>query len=183
MGYFNKAYYGPWITSGDDVQYRIENDGYHTIVYFQGSVSRRDWIDNFDFFVVPYRGATWLAHRGFIRKYKSVSDEIMDKVKDCKSISFVGYSQGAALALLAHEDFTYRFGIQPESYVYGCPRVLWFFNPGRFDGLHIINHCRDIVGRIPFAIMGFRHANKVVYHGKRGFPGIEYHLFGSYDGL
>lgn len=185
MSNFNSCQHGPWITSGDDVQYKIEY-GIDTKVYFQCTSSRKDWIDNLDFFITPYRGCKWLAHRGFVRKYKSVSDEIMSAVEGCKSVVFIGYSQGAALALLAHEDYLYRFHKQARTICYACPRVVSWLSRGifdRFSGLEIINHCRDLVGHVPPVLFGFRHVVRPTVFGECGSLSHKYHYQEVYKDL
>ena len=63
----------------------------------------------------PYRDMNdkWYAHRGFLRVWKAMKDEIERKVvailatnAEIDTIKCVGYSHGAALSLLATEDIS-----------------------------------------------------------------------------
>lgn len=181
---FLECLVGPWATKGDDVQYKIDLDKRHATVYFQFTESVKDWLDNFDAKIVPYRGANWKAHKGFIRKYKSIADELMATLSQYESVTFVGYSQGAALAILAHEDYFYRFGKYPVTYAFACPRVVSWQSGNiwsRWAFCNIINHRRDLVGHVPLVIMGYRHPVKVSYFGNAGIPSHKFHFPQVYE--
>ena len=184
LEYYIECNKGRWETHGDDVQYRIMRIGDITEVYFQCTVSKRDWLDNFDVLIVPYRGARWLAHRGFVRKYKSIADELMVRLADAQQVYFIGFSQGAALSVLAHEDYVYRYGKKPTTYAFGCPRVMSWASigvRGRFEGCHIYNHRRDIVGRVPFVCLGYKHVRPVAYLGNSGLWSHLFHYPVEYE--
>ena len=86
---FQSLQEGPWITSGIDVQYRIECIDNVAHLYFQCTSSDSDWKHNFDFMVKPYKNMkeTWFAHRGFVALWHSVRDEILAKLKDFPTVS------------------------------------------------------------------------------------------------
>jgi hypothetical protein len=175
---FQKCLAAPYVTIGDDFQYFY--DGERTI-YFQCSSSDADWRKNLDFFpipVKPYKGCTWYAHRGFVKVWKSVRDTILPIVKEIYSNGFVprivGYSHGAAIAALAHEDiiFNIELGKQedifindveqnhfyPETLVFGCPRVVWLSKSvaWRFDSIDNYQVIGDMVTHMPPKLFGYR---------------------------
>jgi len=118
---FERSLNGPWVTSGIDIQYRID----HSVLYLQCSNGKSDWKLNFDFPVVPYKRMKekFFVHRGFVKAWKSVRDEIMARVDEFEVI--VAYSHGADIGILAHEDFRYVRGFQPETHLYGASKILF----------------------------------------------------------
>jgi len=169
-----------WITEPKtDTQYAIEKIEDMLTIKFQGSVSKLDWFYNFLFLplflVKPYHHMPklYFVHRGFLKKYKAVRTEIQKAVYENleMKIRILGYSQGAALALLAHEDIRFTFGIQSETTVFGCPRVFSLFGykmlNDRLSGVTRIENGNDIVTRLPFAILFFRHYGKRIHIGKK----------------
>lgn len=142
-----------WKTIGSDVQYKLIDK----TLYFQQSNSNSDWKYNFSFPAIPYKNMEELffVHRGFKKLWKEIRDEINKLDFD----TIVGYSHGGALATLAHEDYLFRKGVQPKTYVFGCPRILWFPFKGireRFSNITYIKNPLDIVTKIPPAIFGYR---------------------------
>lgn len=158
---FNNCLTGPWKTSGLDVQYKIDDEGR---LFFLCTSRKEDWKYNFDFFpapAAPYKDMpfSWFAHGGFIALWKSVSDEILHAFAGGLPTLIAGYSQGAAIATLAHEAFYFETGLFPRTLAFASPRVIWA-SPGldkRFEGLHNIYVKGDIVHHVPFALLGFHH--------------------------
>lgn len=158
---FDRVTHGPWTTSGDNVQYRIERDGTGKMwMFFQCSKGWSDWIANFQFGKILYKDMAipMRVHRGFARLWHSVRDEIMDKLaKEVASgashLSIVGYSQGAALATLAHEDVGFQLpGLTCVTIGFGTPRVIWMPSKEikqRFTGYTRANCRGDIVSMVP----------------------------------
>jgi len=158
---FDACNRGPWITTGYDVQYKLIDK----TLYFQCSNGKNDWRANFDAAVVPYKDMKdeFLVHRGFLRSWQSVRDEIA--ALDFNTI--VGYSQGAAFALLAHEDCAFKKGYQPVTIVFGCPRVFLHMSKevkSRFSS--VVRHTSkgDIVTMVP---PGFQHVGDELVLDKR----------------
>ena len=178
---FKKATHGPWITSGLDVQYRIEMEGVHASLFFQQTVSKSDWMLNFA--TVPYKDMAkkWSAHTGFVKLYKSVADEIADRLAVLKPESLLvsGFSQGAALATLAHEDMGFRFpDLDVETVVFGSPRVLWFPTPGiakRWLSLTRYYTMGDPVTGLPPWAMGYAHVGQGIAIGPFCWPPMTGH--------
>jgi triacylglycerol lipase len=204
---FEKTDSGPWVTSGRDVQYRIERSGNNLFLCFQRTVSKGDWGYNFkflpDIFGVifgslanlfpkhPYKRmpVLWFAHRGFVLLWQSVRDEVIAAVSKhfdtgATSIVVLGYSQGAALATLAHEDIRISIPHLPLlTYAFASPRVLWL--PAkkireRFSNLSHYSVRGDIVTMVPFVWMGFRHVGTGVKIGPPAFPSARHHYPDQY---
>lgn len=165
---WNWAVSGPWIERDEDTEYKYNMEDGVFYLTFQGSGSEIDWKQNFDFWAKPYRNMEipWMAHRGFIQKWKVVEDEILSIIKSNKitKIRVTGFSQGASLATLAHESFWYHF---PElrkeihSIVFGSPRVIWFWNrykiKERWENLLRVTMPWDLVTDVPFTWTGYLH--------------------------
>lgn len=156
LEYFNNCNKGPWITSGDDTQYKVQ-DG---ILYFQPSKSKADWKNNLFFPAVPYSDMEdkFLVHAGFKNVWKKIRHEI-EKLEFTK---IVGYSHGAALALFAHEDFLFRNKYQPVTYVFGSPRVFFLPNAktkARFSAVINIQSKGDMVTMVP---PGYSHVGHII---------------------
>jgi len=139
---------GPWETAGIDVQYRIK-DG---VLTFQQTVSKSDWLFNFQFWITPYKDMPrkWYAHRGFVALYKSVRDILRPQYKAITEVR--GFSQGAALAQLAIEDIYFTTKKTPLGFCFGCPKVFLNLpeeNKRAFDNTYLINTLGDIVSMVP----------------------------------
>jgi len=159
---------GPWRTVGDDVQYRVATHDDRAVFYFQCTNSYSDWANNFRSWVRPYRGAEWYAHAGYVAMYKSAREWLLDEavryIGLVVKIEVVGYSQGAAIATMFHEDLWYNHLPNEGTYTFGGPRVVWL--PGRklrarFDGLTRFVRRGDIVTMVPPWTWGFRHVGAV----------------------
>ena len=159
---FETTIKGPWKTTGLDVQYRVVKQGKHAFLYLQGSVSLSDWKLNFDFWVEPYKDmpSPWKAHRGFVKAWKSARDEIFQAVGNPDILTISGYSHGGALAIIAHEDFTFHGLSFVTSYAFGSPRVVWKPSKtiaSRFNMLTRVRTRGDLVTKVPPWIIGYRH--------------------------
>lgn len=161
---FNVCTAGHWITAGLNVQYKVVD----RILYFQCSHGEEDWKHNFQFAVDVYKDGyiPFRAHRGFVKMWQSIRHEIEHLDFD----TIVGYSQGSALALFAHENFLHRKGYEPMTYTFGMPRVVWMpkkILETRFTKLVRVCNPNDIVTHVPPAIIGYRHVGvKLLLEGK-----------------
>lgn len=165
--------------SGD---YALQVEGDTLYLLFQKSRGRTDWINNFRFGARPYKRMTeeWRAHRGFLRVWKAMRDEVEQKVTETlktakiKKITVVGYSHGAALAVLATEDMAYLYSglYAVTGYGFGGPRVLWGVVPEgvkkRLENFTLVRNVPDIVTHVPPAILGYRHIGKKEKVGRLG---------------
>lgn len=167
---------GPWIMGDLKTQwaYAVIDGTLH--IKFQGSVESEDWKDNFDFLVKPYRDMKdrWFAHRGFLKRWKAVQNDVIEVVKENGGLPIIvsGFSQGAAIAVLCYEDIKFQLpGREVRCKVFGCPRVAgWCMGQtvvNRFKDVERVEVDRDIVPKIPPFIFGFRHVgSRVKVEGK-----------------
>lgn len=160
---------GPWIEGKGDTEYKFQIKDRTLHITFKGSTSKTDWKQNFSFWIKPYKQmpVKWFAHSGFVRKWKGIEDEIdsiLNKYKHLP-VKLYGFSQGGAVAQLAHEFVRFRYpNRQVETISYGSPRVVWFWNQwkleNRFKGLTLIQNRRDIVPNLPPWLFGYKHIGK-----------------------
>lgn len=152
-------------------------------IFFEHSNGIVDWRNNFDFPAKPYREMEnkWYVHRGFLRVWKSAREYLTKQILNQKvrKITIVGYSHGAALALLCHEFCVFhRADIANNIYGYGfgCPRVVFGYLRRqireRFHHFYVIRNCRDIVTHVPPALFGFRHVGNMIHIGKKAKYGM-----------
>lgn len=188
MSVFNYCLHKPWVTVGDDVQYKVVNEPDRVILALQGSSSISDWKANFDFWITPYKNmpVKWYAHRGFVKKWKSARQQIFDAViplLGSKQFIITGYSHGADLTILGHEDFMFN-NYEPESFAYAPSRVLWLPKKiirKRFAKLHCIRAGGDIFTHLPPALAGYRRVGTDERIGpRRLFLSIDYHYADYY---
>ncbi len=162
--------------SGD---FALESIGEHLYIYLECSDGVMDWKNNLDFVAVPYKDMSegWQAHGGFVRVWRSVKDyverEILDK--KYKKITIVGYSHGAALAVLCHEfAYFHRPDIRGNIYGYGfgCPRVIWGKVKReiaeRWRNFTVVRNVDDMVTHLPPKILGFTHVGRMLKIGGAG---------------
>jgi triacylglycerol lipase len=213
---FDKAHRGPWTKGSRDLDFRTELDlaSKTALLIFQGSKSRQDWLNNFRFFLKIVRPTEaykdmpvrWKAHRGLLQPYKESSQQIDFGIPSwVEHLTIVGFSQGAAYATFAHEDFWYRRSIdspyrlpgkadQPRiktisTYAFGGPRVFGRRAvkalAKRLAGLVRVYVSGDIVTRVPPWLFSFRHAGVPIRLGRRRLlPGVRYHFHSAYrEGL
>lgn len=164
----------------NDGDFAIERYGGTLYVYLQCSDGKEDWKNNLDFPVAPYRrmGRTvWFAHRGFLRVWKSVEPYLARLILDpgVRRIVTVGYSHGAALAVLCHEYvYFHRPDLRTtmEGYGFGCPRVIWGPRPRtlteRWRRFTVIRNLDDLVTHLPPALFGYFHVGTRLEIGKHG---------------
>lgn len=163
--------------------HHVENGGdYYVLmaggvlyIFLQWTHGKEDWKNNFDFPAKPYKDMpkAWRAHRGFVRVWKSIEPYIEKDVKnpEVKSIVVVGYSHGAALAVLAHE---YVWFSRPDirekciSLAFEAPRVFCGVRvpaelKERWSNLYVFRVANDIVTHVPPALFGYKHVGNFVH--------------------
>ena len=166
--------------------------GAELFIWFEHSHGIQDWISNLQFGAIPYREMSpeWKCHAGFLRVWKSLKPYITELIADpsIKAVRIVGYSHGAALAVLCHEYIWYH---RPDlranlfGYGFGCPRVLFGCVPPelaiRWDHFFVIRNIDDIVTHLPPRSLGFCHVGNLVTIGKVGkYSPIDAHRPESY---
>ena len=168
-----------------DVQCFLRINKDELTITFRGSDSKKDWQTDAKFWktTVPYGNysSKIRVHAGFIGAYKSpdIRLEIQNYVNvfNIQKIYITGHSYGAALAVLCAVDLQYNFPKKDyEVIVFGCPRVgnnafKQSYNLRIFKTLRVENKC-DIVTKVPFAFLGYRHVGARLKIGgpKVGLP-------------
>ena len=161
-----------------EASFFYEKRGNVLYIFFEHSNGIVDWRNNFDFPAKAYseRGNKWYVHRGFLRVWNSAKEYLQPEIfgSDVKGMVIVGYSHGAALALLCHEFCVLN---RPDiadnifSYGFGCPRVVFGCLRRniceRFKHFYVIRNCRDIVTHVPPILFGFRHVGNIIHIGKK----------------
>ena len=178
---FNRCLNASYTHTAENGDYAIEVGGNTLYILFEWSDGAEDWKNNFDFPAIPYKhmAETWFCHRGFLRVWKAMRDEVEKRVAEILAqhpeitdFKIVGYSHGGAMALLATEDMVYLYGekINVSGYGFGAPRVLWGYVPkavkNRLQHFYVIRNNKDIVTHVPPALFGFRHVSEVVKIGQ-----------------
>ena len=176
----------------EDGSFFVKRENDRVTVFFEKSNGREDWRNNFAFSARPYRDMKepWLCHRGFMKVFRAILPYLEEIFFDesVKSYCFVGYSHGAALALLAEEYLLFH---RPElmgsveGYGFGCPRVIAGHIPKslkeRLARFTVIRNFDDIVTHLPPRIFGYSHVTKPWVIGRRGrYSMLEAHFDTSY---
>lgn len=152
------AYEIKYDTIGDSVNFKFIRNDDTLYIYFQGSNSITDWVENFMFTQKVYK--EFRVHKGFYRAYSQVRDLMLDVIYNgnYKNIIVVGYSHGGALCQLAHEDIVYHFPqLNVHSYAFESPRCLKVSKKyrERWKNLTVIRNGCDIVTHCPPKIFGY----------------------------
>lgn len=178
----SRCLYAEYLTVENSGSFAIEREGDSLYVFFEKSDGGEDWENNFDFAATEARREcvrkceSWYVHGGFLRVWRSVLPYIEGALLDLsvRRIITVGYSHGAALALLCHEFIWYnRPDIRSDisGYGFGCPRVIWGRVPmenERWHSFYRIKNIDDIVTHLPPKAFGFRHVGNGISIGARG---------------
>lgn len=174
---FDRCLSAPYIHVGEGADYYTERIGSTLYIYLESSNGEEDWKNNLDFPTRAYcRGkeCPFRAHRGFLRVWEALIPVLAPLIADesVRKVVTVGFSHGAALAVLCHEYVWYRradLRASQEGYGFGCPRVLWGACPvERWERFTVIRNLDDLVTHLPPAILGFRHVGKMIEIGTRG---------------
>lgn len=179
LSLFDACLAADYTGSEGGVDFAFSRIGGHLYIFFQHSNGAVDWWSNLDFPARAHTGACgeFYAHRGFLSAFEIAKKRIAPALRDpaVSRITLVGYSHGAALALLATE---YAFCTRPdlsgavEGFGFGCPRVIW----GRageeseraFARFTVVRNVDDIVTHLPPSFFGYRHVGRLLEIGARG---------------
>ena len=176
---FNKCLLAKYNTVPDTKgDYKTIKSGTKLFLLLECSNQREDWKHNFDFPAKPYHDMSkkWKAHRGFVKVWKSIVPYIEKAVADptITQIITIGYSHGAALAVLAQEyiwfnrpdirDNCYAFAFEPPRVFCGwkIPKEL----KPRWENLYIFRNGNDIVTHAPPALFLFKHVGTLIRIGQ-----------------
>ena len=183
----------------NDASFYCEQKGDTLYIYFEKSNGKTDWKNNFKFAAKsvvsvkkPYKNMcdTWKAHGGFSGVWKIIEPYLQPYICDLgiNKIVIVGYSHGAAIAVLCYEYCKFNrpdISDNIEGYGFGCPRVVWGFMrksvKERFCGFLVIQNGKDLVTHLPPALFGYRHVGNILKIGRnKGYKPIESHYPDKY---
>ena len=174
--------------AGSYATVRVEDTLY---VFFEKSNGAEDWANNLSYHAVS-RGRfdeVWYCHEGFLTVFNSVLPYVEPYVADetVRSIVSVGYSHGAALALLFHEQvYQMRDDIRETcfSFGFGCPRVVFGTvkdEGARWRNFYMIRNEGDAVTHLPPRVLGYRHVGNLIRIGQVDkYGSIEAHKAENY---
>ncbi len=148
-------------------------------IYFEPSNGTRDWLHNLTFHAVPYHDMQppWECHAGFLTCWQSVKPHIAALIADptVNRVCIVGYSHGAALAVLCHEFIYYHRPDLRGSMLgvgFGCPRVLYGRVPiaiaQRWEQFYVVRNIDDLVTHLPPRALGYFHVGNLITVGEAG---------------
>lgn len=192
---FKRCLDADYTHTAEDGDYAIEVEGETLYILFEWSDGAEDWKNNLDFPAKPYKRMTetWYCHRGFLKVWKAMRDEIENRVAetlklhtDISNITIGGYSHGGALALFATEDMAYLYGknFNVSGYGFGAPRVLWGNIPEavreRISAFVTVRNVPDLITHLPPKVFGYRDIN-ITEIGEEGkYKPIEAHYNSAY---
>lgn len=188
MAYCKTQPYSPYectaVEGGLDVQYYLRKHNDELLVTFRGSDSYTDWITNFLFYkqTIPYGNISSKirVHAGFLKAYKAsdVRNRILGSIPETVNyIRVTGHSLGAALATLCAVDIQYNFPNKNiEVILFGSPRIgnkafKLSYNK-RLPKTVRVENGNDLVTKIPFPWMGYRHVGAELHIGRPRFIGV-----------
>ena len=168
LGFTDKEFY-----NRDGAQaWRFENDT--DIVIACRGTQPNQWNDlKADLRATPVRAETISrVHKGFKTEVDDLWPMVLEDLKETKkTLWFCGHSLGAAMATIMAGRCYYddRLPDPEQLYTFGSPRVGWGRYVREFKTKHIrwVNN-NDIVTRVPFAIMGYRHDGEEHYMNAYG---------------
>ena len=114
---FRRCLFVPYREVEEGASFALARTGNALTVYLECSNGVLDWKNNIDFPAVARlrNGArVFLCHRGFLRVFSALLPHIADALADptLREIRTVGYSHGAALAVLLHEYVSFPISSQ-----------------------------------------------------------------------
>lgn len=161
----NKKRWDKIKTKNHELNYMVELFDEKIFLLFQESDGKKDWKDNLNFFpiytkVYKEQESPLKVHCGFAKEYKSGNDTIMSeliefhKIFPEREIVIAGWSNGAAMATLACEDFFFRTGTKCEVVTFGSPKVCFDKKSASYiysccNSFREYCHQSDIVTKLP----------------------------------
>ena len=177
---FEKCLSAEYTRVADCVDYAAVRTGTSLSLYFEASDGLCDWRKNLNFPSAAYRrqgSPVFYAHRGFLEAFRALEAPVGAVIMDphVRSVCLVGYSHGAALAVLAHEYVWYH---RPDlrssllGYGFGCPRVLFGLHRSslaeRWEKFSVVRNIDDLITHLPAAVLGYYHVGKMIEVGECG---------------
>ena len=177
---FSECVHIPYATAGLSANYAVRRENDTLYIFFEKSHGAADWKSNLDVPAKAYKrmGKTvWFAHSGFLAVWKEIEPMLAEVIADTsiRKIVIVGYSHGAAVAVLCHEYVWYN---RPDlrdatfGYGFGCPRVFWGIQhpdlKRHWKNFTVIRNIDDLVTHLPPIWLGYSHVGKMLQIGKKG---------------
>ncbi|KAJ1947613.1 hypothetical protein FBU59_001858 [Linderina macrospora] len=147
-----------------------KDDTKEIIVSWRGSTILMDWVKDFTFLPVSWPSSVSgsKVHKGFLQTYSSASSAIETAVAKLVakyptySIVLTGHSLGGGEAAIAAADFATR---HPE---WRSKMKLFTFGEPRPFPIYRTVYKGDLVPRVPFQFMEFKHHSQEVWYDKNG---------------
>ena len=157
-------------------------EGYGAIIVaFAGTdpLIPANWITDFDVglkFRFNERVTPPALHSGFEKAYRSVVGKVAEALakRSETPVLVTGHSMGAALAVIAADDFFSEKKLRPTAvYAFGMPRVgdedfAKRYNDTLGSTTYRLVHGSDVVATIPPTSFGFRHVGRLIRCGRAG---------------
>ena len=164
------GYYESFLIDIDGAQAHIAANDNRIIVAFRGT-EPREWNDiKADLRTFHKNG----FHEGFFLEYKKLEKTICSSIKKLKSensqrkLYIVGHSLGGAIATVASHIIDEDVECV---YTFGAPKACTWGTSKKYKSNHIrfVNN-NDVVTRVPFWWIGFRHVGSLYYMNFYGNP-------------
>ncbi len=179
LSLFDATLAASYRTVENGASFALKRVNSHVTVFFEDSEGAIDWRNNFHFAAKPYRdmGEVFYCHRGFLSVFRAALPYLEKTLADesVNAFTVVGYSHGAALALLCHEYIWFhRPDVRKtlEGYGFGCPRVIsgrmTASLQARWARFYPIRNIDDLVTHLPPRLFGYRHVKPPLLIGRRG---------------
>ena len=167
-----------------DAQFCITKEKDRLFIAFRGTDSTTDLVTDLHFWkqAAPDGNpdARIKVHRGFLNVFYTPCVQMRIRsfvTPDIHKVYTTGHSYGAALAALCALDLQFAFPtLYIQAALFGCPRVgnkafAEAYNQRVPNTLRVENG-NDLVTKIPFALMGYRHVGIRLHIGMPRLPGL-----------
>lgn len=197
LSLYQRCLNAEYIHTPNGGDYALQSEPPFLYLLFEWSDGREDWHNNLTFFAKKVhpegsKDEVWHAHRGFLKVWRSMEPAVLEEIAryiQCgrvQKLFCVGYSHGAALALLATEAVARRFGdsLTVEGYGFGSPRVVKGSLPPdvkeRLSVFHTVRNISDLVTHLPPKAWGYRHVGLQEIGEKGKYGPIKAHTSQAY---
>ena len=181
LQYFKACLEAEYIHEENGASWAVEDHGEECWILFEKSNGLTDWLNNLQFHAVPYKemNPVWQCHGGFLKVWNSIKPHLEQPVQKAlrnhQRLVVVGYSHGAAIAVLCHEWLYYHFPVARKTLMgfgFGCPRVLYgCATPAlaqRWQNFYVVRNLDDAVTHLPPRVMGYCHVGNLITVGNDG---------------